>query len=959
MLGLAGVALRAAGCAFPKPLPELRSLWQLDETSAGGGVFADSGPANLPMAIVGTWADLSTASMVQGIGGTSAYTEGSGYATIPANQPDHDLSELTISFYYQRNSAAAKHILLAAGDGTQVGDFSIEVLANGRLRGWHVGQDAVLRFFESTNGITDTVLQVSTAYRIDLTLGPEGARIYLDGAPLTDGFILAHQNGWNNARIKHLGKWTDGVTDGADGAFDRFRIWNRQLTSAQIADLETAQSIALPGAPQPGQELSVPSLGSFLKNDQPNATPTKYVSNQNRGNGSGSSPTNAQELQAALSSAQPGHVLQAVAHTPGSIEYWDYPTGLTFPHGSSGNQIVLEARQGDGIVLSRCENFAGARTPNSGYWTQSGLSQADIDKKIWRSVGTVGGGAEKLAGYWIEFDHPHQLLEANNMTNLRAPYGTANSPTNYSGPMVHKDSDNRVYIRMQRPHPGKYSLDNKWSNHIWPGHPEAISNGQIAYPVSENPNNYQIHIFRSTNANAIANGANFITLGNGINTLGYHHIATGDNLQFKRGIDLTWHSWITSTSPQNWFAERRRMSWGSVLHVSRAEWKFEGWLESKFRAAFIAGGGGSGSGNNLNFKDCTIADYHEIATGGGGDGNWRWRNCTFWHIVDDGLQVGTPLTRVEFGYCYFLGAAYGGYGFGGTESDDPNPGGWFFHHNIVDVREERGIEWRAQPPPKFPYLGHSPDHSRPHKNYNNTIFWGADIVGELPLGLGHLVTNQAVKNTSSVPHEVFNNIGIRQVWSGKRYDQLAGSGYATSSGANTGPSDFAWGKDTSTHPDRSNEFWDYNLWYRDLDGTAAADSYAKNIMVANNITTLRSFSSMAGWKASAEFQANKVAGAVRAAYSPGIEGNSTDVKPTMPSLDNFPADRFKYRPSTQTQVTTATSSSLSGANWWSPAPSWGATYFPWNDGAMTLAPSAWKGALDPNGSTNPVGVQNP
>ena len=112
MLGLAGVVLRAAGCAFPKPLPELLSLWKFDETSGGRG-FADSGPANLPMAIVGTWADLSTASMVQGIGGTSAYTDGSGYATIPANQPDHDLSELTISFYYQRNSAAAKHILLA------------------------------------------------------------------------------------------------------------------------------------------------------------------------------------------------------------------------------------------------------------------------------------------------------------------------------------------------------------------------------------------------------------------------------------------------------------------------------------------------------------------------------------------------------------------------------------------------------------------------------------------------------------------------------------------------------------------------------------------------------------------------------------------------------------------------------------------------------------------------------
>ena len=108
-------------------------------------------------------------------------------------------------------------------------------------------------------------------------------------------------------------------------------------------------------------------------------------------------------------------------------------------------------------------------------------------------------------------------------------------------------------------------------------------------------------------------------------------------------------------------------------------------------------------------------------------------------------------------------------------------------------------------------------------------------------------------------------------------------------------------------------------------------------MVANNKTTLRSFANIAAWKASAEFQTSKGSGSVRAAYSPGIEGNSTDAKPTMPSLDNFPADRFKYRPSPTSAVTVATSASLSGANWWSASRRVGARqYFPWNDGSMTL-----------------------
>jgi hypothetical protein len=98
----------------------------------------------------------------------------------------------------------------------------------------------------------------------------------------------------------------------------------------------------------------------------------------------------------------------------------------------------------------------------------------------------------------------------------------------------------------------------------------------------------------------------------------------------------------------------------------------------------------------------------------------------------------------------------------------------------------------------------------------------------------------------------------------------------------------------------------------------------------------------------------------RTATGPGFEANGTDERPEMPSVTDFPSDRFDYRPAPTAAVTVATSSSLSGADWWSGAgPSWGREDFPWNDGATSLAPSPWKGAVDPNGSTMPVGVQNP
>jgi hypothetical protein len=114
-----------------------------------------------------------------------------------------------------------------------------------------------------------------------------------------------------------------------------------------------------------------------------------------------------------------------------------------------------------------------------------------------------------MMGFRVEFDHPHQIVRASSMTNLRAAYGTDDSPTHYSGPMVHKDGDNRVYTRFQRAHPGKYSTDNKRSVHTWPGHPEAVS-GAAGLPDFRKSGDRNFGAFlRSTPARALGpvNGA--------------------------------------------------------------------------------------------------------------------------------------------------------------------------------------------------------------------------------------------------------------------------------------------------------------------------------------------------------------------------------------------------------------------------------------------------------------------
>src|SRR5690606_3025429 len=148
----------------------------------------------------------------------------------------------TISFYYQRIAAATKHILFAAGNSNTVGSFSIEVLPNGRLRGWHVDSGGQLQFFESTDGIVGTNLAIDTAHRIDLRLGgQQGARLSLNGDTVSS--IPSNTNSWNNTLVKYLGRWTDGATDNAVGVFDRLRIWNRVLDDTEIAALEAAQAI--------------------------------------------------------------------------------------------------------------------------------------------------------------------------------------------------------------------------------------------------------------------------------------------------------------------------------------------------------------------------------------------------------------------------------------------------------------------------------------------------------------------------------------------------------------------------------------------------------------------------------------------------------------------------------------------------------------------------------------------
>lgn len=752
-----------------------------------------------------------------------------------------------------------------------------------------------------------------------------------------------------------------------DGVVDDIWFFDQFLSDAQLeAILPAPQSITHShGGGGAADEISIPLLTEWLTSDETTPSATKYVSNQNRGNGSGSTAANAQEVQAALTGASPGQTFIAVCQTPGTIEFWSYPSGLTFPSGSAGNYITLQARQNDGVVISAGQSWAGARSPNTGYWTQSGLSSADISKKIWRSTNSVGG-AESMMGFWIEFDRVHQIVGAQSMANLRAAYTSSNSPTGYAGPSVYKDTDGYVYLRFQIPHPDKYSTDDKWSVTTFPGYPEAVSGGKLVYPLTEDPNDYVIHLFSraSSHSGFSPSSMQYVKVGSGINSMGYRYTVTGRaHIKLDRGTHWSWQQFIqgsrTGDTRTDFFMNRVRCTDGCKLHLSRSEWKFSGWLESIRSTCFQMFNNNTMS--QMFWKDCTIGDFHEILTGATGVNQIRMRNCTFVGIYDDGFQTRHDISRVELGYCYYFNSAWGGFGEGGVaEGDDPNPGGWFVHHNILDNRQERGTNWRAQPHPHFLYGTHSADSDTPKKIYNNLFIWGPDSEEELMAGFQHCPQGANVANTNngllgaSNMHQFFNNIALRVFLEGtKRYDAVSSLGGKYSDNQKD-RSDFLTRFSTYS-ADNTNQLFDYNLYWRS--SGLSVDKLLRE-MSRGGGTSATSYT-LAEWLASAEFTHSKASGAFRAAYSAGFEGNSTDTKPTMPSLDDFLSSRFDYRPSAESQVTTAASSSLSGEDWWTTPPTWGDTYFPWNDGALTLAPDAWKGALDPSDSTMPIGVQNP
>ena len=714
----------------------------------------------------------------------------------------------------------------------------------------------------------------------------------------------------------------------------------------------------------------VPTM-DFLASDASLPASPIYVYQTNLGNGSGSSAANAKEIQSAINAATAGQNLVAIASIPGGTSFYGrYIDGLTFPvSGAAGNPITLMARPGDTVVIDKGQEFAAFRNPSPGTSTNwTAVNPAD-GKHIWMSAAaTFGGTARPLSGHWFEFGWPHMIQPVPSLATLQL--GTGNGETVYavySGPCACVHTDGHVYIRMQIPDPVRMSKNGKWPvggiMSDWPG---AInSSGQIAYPVSQDPRDYAIYL-----TYAPGNGAGGVaftfnpavnnwTIGSGINSVGYEDIIrtnNNDNITFQRGTDLCTGIGIftvrgvANSDSANMTLQRRRMGTGSIRHTPLLDWKYGGYYsgetagrnppEIAYRAYGISNDGDNNPMSNLNATNCTFYGFHDMCGTEGilnaGGPNWKFMQCTFYKIFDDGFQTSLITYRnLECHYCYFLDSSVGGPGFSGIAT-----GSHKYSHCIIDARmpkkfdnDDEEIFTEGIDPLHFDWAQSVCD---PRKIYNCTFIVPPDN-SALDGGCFSNHARGGKDNFATEYWEYWNNIAC--IVSDKRY------GVNASPSAWQGPCDAPIYR-MITDGD-SKEAHDFCIIYRDCPFHPNTPSaFTNGIIVActSADTGDADFNTIVAWKANSRYTNSKIV------YSPGYHNSSVIEDPQIPSAVRSPATfdvRRDYRPRNAHSTSlarTTTGTSIAGQN----TASW------------TVLPSPWIGALDPNNTTScPVGVQQP
>lgn len=168
----------------------------------------------------------------------------SGAATSPSHitvSSPLSAASCTIHLLVQLDSITkSKHVLITTGGGPALGDFSLEVLANGQIRAW--SEDGIVRQILGTAGDVPQGEAVSVVYQRQSDVAGWSQRVYVNGALKAEDTV---QRTWPSlpSQTWYIGAWSD-LSDATDGLIAHVAGWNSLLTPIQISDLARANSVA-------------------------------------------------------------------------------------------------------------------------------------------------------------------------------------------------------------------------------------------------------------------------------------------------------------------------------------------------------------------------------------------------------------------------------------------------------------------------------------------------------------------------------------------------------------------------------------------------------------------------------------------------------------------------------------------------------------------------------------------
>lgn len=675
-----------------------------------------------------------------------------------AHHPDYQAAEWTVYAYVEvvtpPSSPAKLSVLDKDGGVGTVGGMAVEIHSDG-WRGYVRDSNGVAQWFGGSSGVSlGSAPSTNTAYLVAVTRSAAaGAKLYVQPA---------------GGALSELGTAATGADWGANSAalsFAAFRgsqnfsriivgeavVKNFAMTSGQIDALANPVSIT-PPAPTETPALVRPVMA--LATGQ-RATPGSNVlfvaasggSNANAGTSEGSPKAT---LQGAHDSPllAPGWtiVLLGGRHTLSS-------TFAPTTDGTSGNPIVVQAKQGATVILDRTIAFQNFITPNTNRW-----ESVDSGLKLWRSVAT-GFTAGRLRGQWEEDGECYQFYGTTNGGGTSLLGGRAPSGTNYVGPMIWIEGG-RVYCRFQKVSPARMKSN-------WPNYMKGVVSNRWNIPESENPNTCPIYItYEDEDPRAlqfgsvtdwhfydinIQNAGTMVTWGNDFNRISFTRGQWRNARIFNDGTSpngvVPSGSNVTMSEIQMIFSLWGHWPWGLP--------KQEDQNYQNFGRYFGLPGQ---SWNGLTLTDCYFYGGFDFAVEEEAIRDFVVKHCWFEKVWDDTTQWGTGYDGCEWAYNVFN--ATPGWGCEGHGTSQNTVGNVYFHHNVVAQHRWVWL-WRASRPNPQPMLtqsAHGGTYGQMRlKIYNNTFMTQPGTPG-YAIQVTMCGGRATATGTAATSHETVNNI---------------------------------------------------------------------------------------------------------------------------------------------------------------------------------------------------------